>query len=43
MAIDVLVNGVGRAVVPLLVDALLRRHHVDELAQCVANVALQAS
>ena len=36
--VDVLIDGVGRALVPVLVDALLRRHDVDELAQLAAQV-----
>ena len=36
--IDVLVNGVGRALIPLLVDPLLGRHDVDEFAQLAAKV-----
>ena len=35
--VDVLVDGVGRALVPVLVDPLLRRHDVDELAQFAAE------
>ena len=36
--VDVLVDGIGRALVPLLVDPLLRRHDVDELAQLAAQI-----
>ena len=36
--VDVLIDGVGRALVPLLVDPLLRRHDVDELAQLAAQI-----
>ena len=36
--VDVLVDGVGRALIPLLVDPLLRRHDVDELAQLAAQI-----
>ncbi len=35
--VDVLVDGVGGALIPVLVDALLRRHDVDELAQLAAT------
>ncbi len=37
MRVDVLIDRVGRALVPLLVDPLLRRHDVDELAQLAAE------
>ena len=40
--VDVLVDGVGRALIPVLVDPLLRRHDVDELAQLAAEIALPA-
>ena len=40
--VDVLVDGVGRALVPVLVDPLLRRHDVDELAQFAAEIASPA-
>ena len=40
--VDVLVDGVGGALVPMLVDPLLRRHDVDELAQLAGEVALPA-
>ena len=40
--VDVLVDGVGRALVPMLVDPLLRGHDVDELAQLAAQVTLPA-
>ena len=49
-AVNVLVNGVGRALVPVLVDALLGRQHVDVLLELAAektpaggNVAVQAA
>ena len=35
--VDVLIDGVGRALVPVLVDPLLRRHHIDKLAQLAAQ------
>ncbi len=35
--VDVLINGVGGALVPLFVDALLGRDDVDELAQLAAE------
>ena len=40
--VDVLVDGVGRALVPMLVDPLLGGNHVDELAQFAAEVTLPA-
>ena len=36
--VDVLIDGVGRALIPMLVDPLLRRHHVDEFAQLAAQI-----
>ena len=36
--VDVLVHRVGGALVPLVVDPLLRRHDVDELAQLAAEI-----
>ena len=40
--VDVLIDGVGGALVPVLVDALLRGHDLDELAQFAAEIALPA-
>ncbi len=40
--IDVLIDGVGGALIPVLVDALLRWHNLDELAQLAAEIALPA-
>ena len=40
--VDVLVDGVGGALIPVLVDALLRRDDFDELAQFAAEVGLPA-
>ena len=36
--VDILIDRVGGALIPVLVDALLRRHDVDELAQLAAQV-----
>ena len=48
--VDVLVDGVGGALVPVLVDALLRRQHLDVLVEGAAeeapasgNVAIEAA
>ena len=41
--VDVLVNGVGGALIPVLVDPLLRRHDVDEFAQLAAQKFRQPS
>ena len=38
-AVDVLIDGVGRAFVPVFVDALLRRQHIDVFAQFAAKEA----
>ncbi len=35
--IDILIDGVGRALIPMLVDALLRRDDIDEFAQFAAK------
>ena len=40
--IDVLINGVGGSLVPLFVNTLLRRHHIEELAQLAAEEPLPA-
>ncbi len=40
--VDVLVDGVGGALIPVLVDALLRRDDLDELAQFAAEIGLPA-
>ena len=40
--VDVLVDGVGRALIPVLVDPLLRRDDLDELAQLAAEIGLPA-
>ena len=40
--VDVLVNGVGGALIPVLVDPLLGGNNVDELAQLAGKIALPA-
>ncbi len=40
--VDILIDRVGGPLVPVLVDALLRRHDVDELAQLAAQVIAPA-
>ena len=40
--VDVLVDGVGGALIPVLVDALLRGNDLDELAQLAAEIGLPA-
>ena len=37
--LEVLVDGIGGAAVPVLADLLLRRHHLDELAELAAQIA----
>src|SRR4029079_17193370 len=36
--IDILINRISRALIPLLIDPLLRRHDVDELAQLAVEI-----
>ena len=38
--IDILIDGVSRSLVPVFIDALLRRHNVDELAKFALKVPL---
>ena len=37
--LDVLVHGIGGAAIPRRADLLLRRHHLDELAELAAQIA----
>ena len=40
--VNILVDGVGGALVPIFVDPLLGRHHVDEFAQFAAEISSPA-